>query len=397
MDNLAIKAENEEFLYSNLEVKKSNYLISAKYSSSLLEAQLLTLGVQRAERTEDGRISAQFSAKEVRCILGKHYKDVYSQLKKTAIRLLDNKIVIEDADNKKFAAVNIVSACKSENGCFSISFTKESEDIVFALKGGFTPMNVKLLTSFKSVLSFRLYEILKSKTWDRYKIADNLYSIDIGLSELRVTLGCLNIANTEIAALMSGKEKIDFDRVIEKGFAIAEKDKTFNRPKWNDYREFKRGVLEVALPEINEKSDIEVNYNPIRQGRGAKVVGITFTIQMKNTAASKKVVDFPKSLSEDDILDEIISLIGEIKIREARSIGEAANWDLEKIKRNYEYSKTKKVEDIIGFMIKAVKEDWAAVEKKPRSRSKGSMGNGFPNFSRREYDYEELAKEMINK
>ncbi|MCR5590486.1 MAG: replication initiation protein [Lachnospiraceae bacterium] len=386
-NSLAIKAENEDFLYSNLEVKKSNYLISAKYSSSLLEVQLLTLGVQRAERTDDGRISASFSARELRCLLGKQYKDVYSQLKKTAIKLLDNKIVIEDADSKKFAAVNIVSACRSENGCFSISFTKESEDIVFALKGGFTPMNVKLLTSFDSVLSFRLYEILKSKTWEFYKIADNLYSIDIGLSELRVTLGCLNIANPEIAALMSGSEKIDFDRVIEKGFAIAAKDKAFNKPKWNEYREFRRGVLEVAIPEINEKSDIEVNYAPIRQGRGAKVIGITFTIQRKKDKAKSKVVEFPRDISEDDVLDEIIAMRGgKLKVSEARSIAEAAKYDIEKIREKNEISKQSSYDNWTAFMIAAIKKDYT------RNTTKSSAGARIHDFAERDIDYDELER-----
>lgn len=387
-NNLAIKTENEEFLYSNLEVKKSNYLISAKYSSSLLEVQLLTLGVQRADRTEDGRISASFTAGEIRCLLGKQYKDVYSQLKKAAIRLLDNKIVIEDAGSKKFAAVNIVSACRSENGCFSISFTKESEDIVFALKGGFTPMNVKLLTSFDSVLSFRLYEILKSKTWNCYKIAENLYSIDIGLSELRVTLGCLNIANPEIAALMSGKEKIDFDKVIEKGFAIAQKDKTFNKPKWNEYREFRRGVLDVALPEINEKSDIEVNYAPIRQGRGARVVGITFTIQKKlfrKPIEEKRSENNKRDISEDDVLDEILEM-HRVKISEARAIAEAAGFNMDLIREKNELSKETNCNNWTAWMISALKGDYkknTPINDKNNNKSYKKIHD----FPEREYDY----------
>ena len=388
--DLAIKAENEEFLYSNLEVKKSNYLISAKFSCSLLEVQLLTLGVQRAAHGPDGRITASFSAKEIRSLLDKDYKDVYSQLKKTAIKLLDNKIIIEDADSKKFAAANIVSACKSENGNFSIAFTKESEDIVLSLKGGFTPMNVKLLTSFSSVLSFRLYEILKSKTWGSYKIADNLYSMNIDLSELRVTLGCLNIAHTEIAAMMSGKESIDFDKVIEKGFKIAEKDKTFKKPKWNDFREFRRGVLDVAIPEINEKSDIIVNYDPIRQGKGGKVVGITFTIEPKVRKPERKVVEFRRdNVTEDDILDEIFNMHDDrIRISEARAIAQAADYDLDRIREKNELSMISSYNNWTAWMIAALKDDYK--KNKPGSRKKSS--SKFHNFSERDYDYSELEK-----
>ncbi len=397
-NELAIKAENEDFLYSNLEVKKSNYLISAKFSCSLLEVQLLTLGVQRAAHAPDGRIMANFSAKEIRSLLAKDYKDVYSQLKKTAIKLLDNTIIVEDAESKKFAALNIVSACKSENGNFMISFTKESEDIVLSLKGGFTPMNVKLLTSFSSVLSFRLYEILRSKTWEAYKIADNLYSIDMDISELRVTLGWLNIAHPDMAAMMSGKESIDFDKVIEKGFKIAEKDPSFKTPKWNDFREFRRGVLDVAIPEINEKSDIEVNYRPIKQGKGGRVVGLTFTMEKKDKKSKKpenNVIDFPRELSHDDIISEIMYMPPErIKISEAEAVAKAGEFNFDKIKEKNELSQISGYDNWTSWMIAALKGDYqknTEISRKPKKKK----SNQFDNFTSRDYDYDSLMKEAL--
>ena len=94
----------------------------------------------------------------------------------------------------------------------------------------------------------------------------------------------------------------------------------------------------------------------------------------------------------DDMIDQIRDLIGDIRTKEAKAIGESGKWDMEKISRNYEYSKQKDVEDIVGFMIKAVKEDWAVSEKKPR---KAQKANDFDNFTGRGYTKEDFD-EMFN-
>ena len=58
---------------------------------------------------------------------------------------------------------------------------------------------------------------------------------------------------------------------------VHEKLKSFD--KWCD---FKRRVLDVAVNEINEKSDISVKYDLMRSGRGGKIYGIDFEVTKKD-------------------------------------------------------------------------------------------------------------------
>ena len=99
-----------------------------------------------------------------------------------------------------------------------------------------------------------------------------------------------------------------------------------------------------------------------------------------------------EDIDYDDMIDQIRDLIGDIRTKEAKAIGESGKWDMERISRNYEYSRQKDVEDIVGFMIKAVKEDWAVSEKRPR---KAKKANDFDNFAKRGYTKEDF-EEMFN-
>ncbi len=81
------------------------------------------------------------------------------------------------------------------------------------------------------------------------------------------------------------------------------------------------------------------------------------------------------SENHDDMTDDIKDLISDIRSREARAIGEAAGWDMGKIERNYEYSQGRDVDDIVAYMIKAVKEDYAKSPKKGRKKDTMHFGN----------------------
>ena len=122
---------------------------------------------------------------------------------------------------------------------------------------------------------------------------------------------------------------------------------------------------------------------------------MVFYVEVLNGKKDKKQDIIDVEDNKDDLIDEIRDIISKIRSRDARAIGEAADWDLEKIERNYEYSKTKDVDDIVGFMIKAVKEDWAATQKQSRKKTKGAKS--FDNFNSRDYDYDELMAEMLKK
>ena len=167
---------------------------------------------------------------------------------------------------------------------------------------------------------------------------------------------------------------------------------------YSTWYDFKRKVIDKATKEINDNPECGVKIHRVdtlKSGKGGKVYAVVIYAEKLTAASRRREAAEPVEIDRDDLIDQIRDLIGNIRTKEAKAIGEAGGWDLERITRNYDYSKTKNVDDIVGFMIKAVKEDWASSGKQSRKKTKGA--NSFDNFSSRNYDYDELMAEMLKK
>lgn len=104
-------------------------------------------------------------------------------------------------------------------------------------------------------------------------------------------------------------------------------------------------------------------------------------------------MDFPDASArlteaeKDQFHDKVMNLISEkVSIPDIRSISEAAEYDLEKVKRAYEVACSTKVNDMTAFMIAAIKKGY--------KRRNGNYGS-FDSYMRTEYDFEELEKEIL--
>ena len=73
---------------------------------------------------------------------------------------------------------------------------------------------------------------------------------------------------------------------------------------------------------------------------------------------------------------------------EARAILKAANGNIEKIKEKYNIiSQLSKVNNLVGAMLKALKENWTITIKEKVST--------FNNYEQRPYDFDELEKKLL--
>ena len=136
-------------------------------------------------------------------------------------------------------------------------------------------MSLDVLCSFKSLFTTRVYEILRTQYYrfDREQCDQlivprppkNPYTI----AELKFTLNVVD-ANASKAV----KRLVEQGRFEE---ALAEiKDAPFE-----DWRNFRRKVLEVAKKELEESeySEICFDYEPVKSGKGGKVTGIRFFVK----------------------------------------------------------------------------------------------------------------------
>ena len=274
-----MKNENEKTLVKDTRsYKKSNILISSKYRSSLAENKILALGMYKANK-EDGRAIARISANELKDILYKGPKDkkingsFYTQLKNIALEMTGRKILIENFENNSFSVINLVGSATYAKNTFTIKFEPDITDYLLNLKANYTNLNLAILMSFDKIYSYRLYELLKSNMYchkDCKQIGDE-FCISYTLSELKLTIGVVD-TNAETVSRALRKPNPDFDHIVNN----VSKDKNFNN--WSD---FKKKVIDIGINEINEKSDLEVRYELVREGYGGKVTKINFFYKKK--------------------------------------------------------------------------------------------------------------------
>lgn len=171
----------------------------------------------------------------------------YTQIKKACRELSRATAEIEEPDpDSPFPYLRLYtffSSISCRNGIIEARFNWEMSPFLLELKKCFTQYNLLDYLSLPSVYSQRIFEILKS--WEKIEQG----YVDIELSELHRLLNSPN----------SQKK---------------------------DFKEFRRYVLEKAYKDINEKTDLSFDWEPIKNGRA--VESIRFLFNGKQAAIAEK-------------------------------------------------------------------------------------------------------------
>lgn len=260
------KKPKEKQLLDHDTVSRSNVLIESKSSTSLFERKLLNIAIAKAY-VEDGELIAKVSTKDVKNYLHITGNSIYSRLKEVSKETLGHVVSIEDDEKENFIMFNVVNKCEYRDGVFTTRFTKEMKPHIYNLKKDYTRMSLDVLCSFKSLFTTRVYEILRTQYYrfDREQCDQlivprppkNPYTI----AELKFTLNVVD-ANASKAV----KRLVEQGRFEE---ALAEiKDAPFE-----DWRNFRRKVLEVAKKELEESeySEICFDLSRLRAGRAERL------------------------------------------------------------------------------------------------------------------------------
>lgn len=159
----------------------------------------------------------------------------YTYVKKTLKNLSDKSfwIELEDGTETLCRWVNKVW-CNKRSGKARIRLDDDLAKYLIGLSKQFTQYELINTLPMKSQYSFRIYELMKSYAFARQKIFELEYL----------------------------KKKL-----------MAE---TYDR-----YFDFRRKVLDVAMDEINRYTDLEVSYEPLKQGK--KITEIMFSIKKRDS------------------------------------------------------------------------------------------------------------------
>ena len=290
---------------------------------------------------------------------------------------------------KEHYQVTLITKIKFNHtsGDFTIYIDKDLVNFLLnyrELRTGYTPLNLRLTNQSKSFFTQRIYELLR--LWSGEK-----KEIEYDLEDLKVKL-------------------------------LLQDHKSYKK-----YKEFKRRVLVPALKEINEKLNMNVDYEEIRVGRCiAKLKFIVEDLEPRSYDFNKDKF-LKEQISTDEIaLDLNISNNINIDLTESNKdelllnnrkefidITEELNKSgikiaistINRFKIKYGEELVKKSVDIlcnkvkqqkITAPVKYLKGILENLDKNPKDNEINNTKKlKFNNFEPREYDYDELEKKLL--
>ena len=230
-------------------VVKHNKLIEAKGKMTLMEQKILRVVIAELQPEDKDFAEYSINTADFKGMTGDTgRKDLYNEIKEVSNRLMDRKIEIEDINEqgkKRFFITRYLSSAKyvDGEGFLTVKFDPDLKPYLLELKEQFTQYQLKYVMKMKSTHTLRVYELLKQYE----KIGKRKFLID----ELKQYLGIEN----------------DYDRLFD----------------------LEKRVLKPSMEEINEQTDISINYQKIKKGR--TVVAFEYTILQKGRDYPKEIIE----------------------------------------------------------------------------------------------------------
>lgn len=223
-------------------IVKSNDLIqNSRFQLALQEQKIILYMISKVKPDDDSFIEQEFSVLEFCQVCGiepnsgKNYKNV-----KDAIKTLADKsawIMLESGTEILVRWINKAWINKN-SGIVKIRLDDDMKPYLLQLQERFTQYELIYTLAMRSQYSIRLYELLKSYEYQHRKI----FNLD------------------------------DLKRIL-------------SAENYTRFPDFKRKVLDIALREINDLSDLNVTYEIIKEGR--RYTRLEFSIRLKKDTAER--------------------------------------------------------------------------------------------------------------
>ena len=329
----------------NYLVTKSNYFImNSSYDLSLEEQKIILTLASMVQPSDEEFKPYTFRINEFMELLGVDTKTKYTEIPKITKELM--KKVFEIEEGKKIIQVAWLSSAVYEKGTgyVELEFSPRLKPYMIRLGTVFTQYKLANILSMKSKYSPRLYEILKCNEFKKQGY------IEIEIVDLRKLLRAEGVY-----------------------------------PKYND---FKRYIIERTQKELKKISDISFEFEEIKTGR--KVTTLRFfinTSKVKNKALDEVSAtrEGKYTYEEEEGFNELINVVKTIFKEgvtglQAKKLLDTANGNINIINEKYALSQNvPKIDNIVGWVIKAIKEDYTT------KKGKNKVGS-FNDYEQRTYD-----------
>ncbi|MDO4977397.1 MAG: replication initiation protein [Eubacteriales bacterium] len=384
--------QSNTLINPNDTLTRSNKLLTAKYSATLLENKLTAWAMKQGTMDDYGRPSFSITTSEIRHLIHVEGNGIYDSLRMAAKKMVGRTIYFE-GDNNEFKYINMIHYAEFKNGVFTITFTPECRELLYNLKGNFTSLNLPMLFSLKTNAAYRLFELLSVK---KYLIDEKNTPISVlfPLSVLKLELNCIDTEETKVRNELM-KKNPDYDKIVNELATVK---------KFSNWIDFKHKVLSKAIKEINLRTDLFCDFEPVKVGRGGKVVSVNFIIQKnfgqtdivypenddsiiietqllneepftpttskKSSTTSKDTFTINSNMEDltteemkrSQLIFQVIDIItgASISQKDAIALLKVANNDIEKIRAAYTLAKKQNhIKNLIGWMTDAIKNDYS--------------------------------------
>lgn len=237
---------------SPIVIQSNEFVQHAASDFTLNQLRVLYLLMSCIDRKDDAFLPIQVDYRTLYCVTdSRHSRSVQVGRREYLASMVKDMVgqsyVFYDESNKKtkvFPWFGFVELDDDDlRGSIVFKFNDCLTEHLLKLDRSFSKFQLGTILSFSSVYSIKLYNLFSSHA---YKQAPVVYSLDT----LRAIL-----------SLVNRKKKINL----------------YEQPK-----EFVRRVLKPAIEEINEKSDLDVSYEIVKDPNdGRKTFGFMFNIQKK--------------------------------------------------------------------------------------------------------------------
>lgn len=247
---MARKNDKKQVVSYENSIKKSNELSMAKLSQGLTLNQMQLLAYAIYSTQQDGKTEFHKADFEKKFGLSRYLtEDAY----KDSERILSLKVSTEDLENAKFKFWNVFSSMEYDKGLFQFEWNPKMIPHILELKEKYNTADLTITSQFKSGFSWTLYDYIKAHYGYWHK----------------------PISKEALMRLFSVEDR-----------------KTYLKST----AQFKRGVLDVAINELNKYTEFEVWYVEEKQGRSIVGFDLHWSTGEKVASATKKQITEIKTI-----------------------------------------------------------------------------------------------------
>jgi len=301
-------------------VKKSNTLINAKYSLSIIETKIMLFIISSLSRDDEDFKQFRFYTKDFLEMCGGSFEN-YTFIKKTFDGLLNKKIEIEEED--QIVLCHWLAGVTIKKGYIDVGIYQGLKPYLLQLKENYTAYLLKYALALQSAYGLRIYELLQQ-------------------------------------FVSSGFRVIDIEKFRE----------ILKIPESYQTKHLKPFILEPARAEIAEKTDISFTYHFMKRGRKYETIKFVIRKNKKSNKSQTQSTDVDTKNSEEA---EETAMEGEEEKKQAEAIIIEATI----VENATIITDTIPYVEIIDYLNLATSKNFKATIKKTKELVKARWDEGF--------------------